>query len=187
MEDTKFLTADELEAGLSIINLSPKNSGSVDLIVRRPQEDKREVITEALLDIQEGLIGDSWNTRVSFSTADGSPNPVMQITLMNSRVISLLAQSKERWALAGDQLFVDFDLSVSNIPSGSLLKIGSAVIEVTEKQHTACSKFAKRFGQQAYLFVNSPSRKELRLRGINGRVIKSGKIKTGDIIHKLQK
>ncbi|NOS70832.1 MAG: MOSC domain-containing protein, partial [Verrucomicrobia bacterium] len=137
------------------------------------------------LDLLEGLVGDNWKERGSRSTPDGSANPEMQLNIMNARVIELLAQSKERWALAGDQLFVDFDLSESNVPPGTRLAIGSAVIEVTAPPHTGCKKFSARFGPDAMKFVNAPEGKELHLRGINAKVVQPAIIRTGDSVKKL--
>jgi hypothetical protein len=181
----KYLTTEELEAGLEDIYLSPKNDGRIEMIVRRPEVEKREILLEAKLDLVEGLVGDNWKARGSMSTPDGSAHPEMQINIMNSRVIKLLAQEKERWQLAGDQLFIDMDLSVENLPAGTRLELGSAVLEVTAKPHTGCKKFAARFGQEAIKFVNSPLGKELHLRGINARVVQSGVIQTGDIVKKI--
>jgi hypothetical protein len=185
MEDTKYITVEELEAGLDSLGQSPKDSGVLELIVRRPRVDEREILAEAALDLDAGLVGDTWNSRKSSRTSDGSPHPDMQLTLMNSRVISVLAQERERWCLAGDQLYVDLDLSAANIPPGMRLSIGTAVIEVTSQPHTGCQKFTARFGQDAFHFVNAPERKELRLRGVNTRVIQAGTIKTGDSVKKI--
>jgi hypothetical protein len=183
--DGEHLTMEELEAGLDLIRQSPKDSGVLELIVRRPRVDEREILADAALDLQAGLVGDTWKSRGSRRTSDGSPHPDMQLTLMNSRVISLLAQERERWCLAGDQLYVDLDLSAANLPPGTRLSIGTAVIEVTSQPHTGCQKFAARFGQDAFQFVNAPARKELRLRGLNARVIQAGAIKTGDAVKKI--
>jgi hypothetical protein len=181
----KYLSTEELEAGLEDIYLSPKDSGTIDMIVCRPDVEKREVLLQAKLDLIEGLVGDNWKARGSASTADGSAHPEMQINIMNSRVIALLAQEQERWQLAGDQLYIDMDLSDKNLPAGTHLALGLAVIEITAKPHTGCKKFAARFGQDAIKFVNSQLGKELRLRGVNARVIQSGVIKAGDIVKKI--
>jgi MOSC domain-containing protein YiiM len=173
-DKARFLTMEELEGSLDWISRSPKQVGRLELIVRRPGIDQRQVLAEGQLDPQAGLAGDDWGSRT------GSPNPDMQLTLMNARVIAALASTKERWSLAGDQLFVDLDLAAGNLPPGTRLKIGSAVIEVTAKPHTGCSKFAARFGQAALSFVNAPERKALHLRGVNARVVHPGTIKTGD-------
>ena len=180
----KHLTLEELEAGLSEIRRSPKDGGVLDLIVRRPAIGKREVVKEAELDVVEGVVGDTWRTRGSSNTSDGSAHPEMQLNIMNSRVVALLAQDRERWQLAGDQLFVDMDLTDANLPPGTRLEIGSAVIEVTAIPHTGCGKFVSRFGADAVKFVNSALGKQLRLRGINARVIRSGVIRIGDVVRK---
>lgn len=185
MENIRHLSVTELEAGLSVIDKSPQETGLLELIVRRPRTDEREILSEAELTLQTGLVGDNWASRGSSRTPDGSAHPDMQLTLINSRVLSLLAQAKERWPLAGDQLVVDFDLSIANTPPGTCLKIGSAVVEITAQPHTGCPKFAARFGHDALLFVNAPARKELRLRGVNAKVIEPGTIKIGDALTKL--
>jgi len=181
----KHLTVDELEAGLENILRSPKDNGVLDMIVRRPQVEEREVLTEGRLDMVEGLEGDNWKTRGSTKTADNSPHPEMQINIMNSRVIDLVANGKDRWHLAGDQLFIDMDLSDENLPAGTKLSIGEAVLEVTPIPHSGCKKFTARFGLEAMKFVNSPLRKELHLRGINAKVVQAGSIRTGDTVKKM--
>jgi MOSC domain-containing protein YiiM len=156
----------------------------LDLIVRRPAIDQREILEVGELDPLVGLVGDNWGTRGSSKTADGSAHPAKQLTLMNSRVIALVAGDKARWPLAGDQLFVDFDLSQVNLPPGTELEIGSAVIEVTDQPHTGCEKFVARFGVDAVQFVNSAVGRDLQLRGINARVIRAGTIRVGDVVKK---
>jgi MOSC domain-containing protein YiiM len=185
MPELKQLTLAELEAGLDSIRHSHKLEGRLSLIVRRPAIDAREVLEEGKLDLHEGLVGDTWRTRGSTRTADGSSHPDMQLTLMNTQVIDLLAQEKKRWPLAGDQLFVDLDLSIDNLPIGTCLAIGTAVIEVTAQPHTGCNKFISRFGSDALKFVNSPVGKQLRLRGLNAKVVQPGAIRVGDRVKKL--
>jgi hypothetical protein len=184
MTSMKHLTMAELVAGLDEIKRSPKDEGLVELIVRRPGVDEREVLDQGELSIDEGLVGDSWKMRGSARTPDGSPHPDMQINVMNSRTIALVAQSKQRWPLAGDQIFLDLDLSAENLPAGTKLELGSAVIEVTAPPHTGCMKFVSRFGLDAMLFVNSSLGKQLHLRGINARVIKPGIFRVGDVVRK---
>ena len=176
-------TAAELEAGLDEIQRSPASEGTVKLIVRRPAEGEREVLEEAVLELHDGLVGDRW-----LASARASEKPVSQatqITLMNARVIALIARHRERWPLAGDQLYVDLDLRPENVPAGTRLALGSAVIEVTEEPHTGCAKFSGRFGSDAIRFVNSPRGRALRLRGMNARVIEPGRVRSGDTIRKL--
>jgi len=181
----KHLTMAELEAGLDQICQSPKDEGLLQLIVRRPRVDEREVLEEGELHPSEGLVGDSWRTRGSSRTSDGSSHPDMQLNIMNARVIALVAQEKDRWQLAGDQLFIDMDLSIENLPAGTRLALGSAVIEVSPQPHTGCQKFVSRFGRDAVKFVNSPLGKELHLRGINAKVVQPGLIRVGDVARKI--
>jgi len=187
MESTvKHLTMEELEAALDHLRGAPKDEGVVQLIVRRPQVDEREVIDVAELDPIGGLIGDSWIRRGSRRTLDGSPHPDMQINIMNARVTALVAQELERWPLAGDQLYIDMDLSKENLPAGSRIAIGSAVLEVSPLPHTGCHKFVARFGLEAMQFVNSTVGKELCLRGINAKVVQGGVVKLGNKAKKLE-
>jgi|SRR6266404_273140 len=181
----KHLTTSELEAGLDDIQQAPKDEGVLELIVRRPSVNDREILEEAELHLTEGLVGDSWQRRRSTSTADGSPNPLMQLNIMNSRVTALVAQERNRWQLAGDQLYLDMDLSEENTPSGTRLSLGSAVIEVTPPPHLGCQKFVARFGRDAMMFVNSPVGKQLHLRGVNARVVQGGVIRVGDVARKI--
>jgi hypothetical protein len=181
----KHLTMQELEAALDHLRDAPKDNGVVQLIVRRPQVDHREVIEAAELDIAKGLIGDTWCFRPSSKTSDHSPHPEMQINIMNSRVTALVAQEKDRWPLAGDQLYIDMDLSKENLPGGTQLAVGTAILEVSPLPHTGCHKFVARFGADAMKFVNSPLGRELCLRGINARIIKSGMIRVGETARKI--
>ncbi len=185
MVAVKQLETSELEAGLDHIRLAPKTDGRLEMIVRRPDIDQREVVDEARLDLTEGLVGDSWRARGSSSSPDGLANPEAQVTIMNARAAALIAQDRERWPLAGDQLIVDLDLSDGNIPPGTRLAIGSAVLVVSAKPHTGCKKFVARFGLAAMEFVNSPVGRELHLRGINARVVVPGQIRTGDRVTKM--
>jgi hypothetical protein len=180
------LTTDELEAGLAEIMRSPAGQGTVELIVRRPAEGEREVLDEATLDLEEGLVGDMWRVRGSKRTGDGSAHPDMQLTVMNVRVVDLVAaRDRERWALAGDQLYVDFDISEANVPAGTRLALGTAVIEATDQPHTGCAKFSARFGKAAHRFVNTKAHRHLHLRGINARVVEPGTVRRGETIRKV--
>lgn len=179
------LSLSELEAGLDHILRSPKEAGVLKMIVRRPSEDEREVVQSAELDLANGLIGDNWRIRGSRHTSDGASNPEAQITIMNSRTIELLAQSEEHWPMAGDQFYIDMDLSAENLPPGTRLSLGSAVIEVSSVPHSGCRKFAARYGTDATKFVNSPQGKRLHLRGINAKVIQAGRVRIGDVARKV--
>ena len=170
-------TTQELLAGLDHIRAAPAERGTLELIVRRPAVDEREVVEEGELDLVVGLVGDRWHLGTS-------PTNDAQLTLMNARAIELIARSRERWPLAGDQLYVDLDLSVDNLPAGSRLAVGSAVIEITAAPHTGCAKFSARFGTDAIKFVNKSPGRELRLRGANARVVTPGPVRAGDSIAK---
>jgi hypothetical protein len=179
------LTVSRLEEGLDHVRSSPTDVGRVELIVRRPAVDAREVLDEGILDLADGLVGDSWRTRGSSRMADGSAHPDMQLNVINARLSSLVAVDPDRRALAGDQLHLDLDLSHANLPAGTRLALGNAVIEVTEIPHAGCAKFRDRFGADALRFVNSPTGRELRLRGLNAKVVVAGTVRQGDAVRKL--
>ena len=178
-----YVDAEGLETGLPDILASPPHEGTVELVVRRPAEGEREVLEEGVLDLEQGLVGDDWHARNRRRGRDIDLNT--QITLMNARVISLVAGSRERWPLAGDQLYVDLDLRPENLPPGARLQVGSAVLEVTPIPHTGCAKFTERFGSAATRFVNSKAGRGLRLRGMNARIVEPGTVCPGDSIRKL--
>jgi len=171
--------AERSAAGLDEIRSAPSDTGTVELIVRRPSVGEREVLESAELDLEHGLVGDSWSRRAR------TPNPKAQLTLMNARAAALIAGDPARWALAGDQLYVDLDLSPANLPTGTRLALGSAVIEVTELPHLGCNKFTKHFGEEARELVNSPEGVALNLRGINTRIVEGGTVRRGDAIRRL--
>ena len=178
--ENMHLTAEQLEAGLPHVLASPSDEGTLEMIVRRPANGERERLIEGELDLELGLVGDNWHVRPSSRTPDRSPHPDMQLNVMNARMIDVIAQSRDRWQLAGDQLFVDLDLSEKNLPVGTRLAIGSAIIKVTEQPHKGCKKFSQRFGVEALKFVNSPIGKPLRLRGLCAKVVQAGTVGQGD-------
>jgi hypothetical protein len=174
-----------LEAGLDLVRAAPADAGTVELIVRRPAVGEREEVAEGTFDPVDGLVGDCWRVRGSSSTPDGSANPEAQVTLMAARVIDLLTGDRSRWRLAGDQVFVDLDLGETNLPPGTRLALGTATLEITAKPHTGCAKFRARFGPDALRFVSSPVGRELRLRGVNARVVSGGTFRRGDSVRKV--
>ena len=180
-----YESRDVLEAGLEQIRRAPSDRGTVELIVVRPAVDERAVVAEASIDLVDGVIGDNWRTRGNHRTFDGSADPLAQVTLVSSRVAAAIAGPHDRWQLSGDQLFVDLDLSRANLPAGTRLAVGSAVLEVTPKPHRGCDKFRARFGTDALRFVNSEVGRELNLRGVNSAVVVAGTVRAGDVIRKL--
>jgi MOSC domain-containing protein YiiM len=158
-------TYSELEAALPQLERSPRERG------------KREVLDAGTLDVKEGLVGDRWAT--------GKRRRVNQLTVINAGFLQVLARGRERWPLAGDQLYVDFDLSLSHVPAGTRIAIGGAEIEVSPEPHTGCRLFAERYGRDAQQFVGSDRGHALQLRGINAWVVRGGAVRVGDDVRAL--
>lgn len=180
--DPAHLPADLLDQGLDLVRASPRDAGTVTLLVTRPGVDERVLHDRGELDLVQGLVGDTWAERGSSRTPDGSANPEAQVTVMNSRAALLMAGTSERVPLAGDQVYVDLDLSVENLPTGTVLDFGDAALEVTAAPHTGCAKFSARFGIDALRLTATPEGRRLRLRGINTRVVRAGRIGVGDAV-----
>ena len=172
-------TAKDLRLGLDHVRAAPADKGTLELIARRPAVGEREVLDQGELDLEQGLVGDGWSVRGKY------PNPKAQLTLMSARAAALIAGDRDRWPLAGDQLYVDLDLSGDNLPPGTRLAIGTAVVEVTDAPHLGCEKFTQRYGAEARALVNSPEGLALNLRGINTKVVQSGAARSGDAVRKL--
>ena len=179
----RHLSTDELQAGLDHIRQSPTDTGLIEMLVLRPREDERITVEAVKLVEGSGAEGDNYLARGNSFTEDGSAHPEAQITVMNSRVLDLITGGdRGHWQWAGDQILVDMDLSADNLPPGTRLQIGSAVLEVSAKPHTGCAKFAQRFGLDAAKWINSDP--NLRLRGINAMVTTTGSCAVGDLMTK---
>ena len=190
-DQQRFASTDELLAALPYLDEAPKDAGTLELLVRRPGIGQREILTEGELSLEVGLVGDTWQDRPSTRTDDGGPHPEMKLNVMSWRMVSTLADNDDLRAQAGDQLYVDLDLSHDNLPAGSQLVIGDpeergAVIEVTPQPHTGCAKFIARFGVDAQRFANGGEGRPRRLRGLNAIVVTPGLVRPGDSIRVLR-
>jgi hypothetical protein len=178
-------TLEQLDRDIAHVEMAPSDGGTLEMIVIRPDVGLRAALEEAELHPDHGVIGDSWRARGSGRTVDGAAHPDMQLNVISSRVLELIAGDRERWPLAGDQLCVDLDLSAENLPPWTKLKVGHAVIQITDQPHTGCGKFSSRYGVDALRWVNSPQGKSLNLRGVNARVVEPGTIRRGDLVSRL--
>src|SRR4051812_13137504 len=179
------LTADQLEERLAEVLAAPADLGTLDLLVCRPSKGERRLLESGLVDLELGLVGDNWPTRPSRSTPDRRPDPAKQITVISARLSALLSADPERRALTGDQLHVDLDLSVENLPAGSRLAVGAAVLEISAAPHRGCAVFVGHFGEEAMRFVNGRTGRGLRLRGLNASVVVPGTVRVGDVVRRL--
>ena len=185
MESIEHATSDELNDKLDWLLESPKDGGVVRGIVVRPETDERKELQEARLSPEGGVEGDRWASTAQRKLKDGRLNPDVQVTLTNARLIEILAKDRSRWSLSGDQIYVDMDLSMENLPPGQRLAIGSTVLEISEVPHRGCSKYTSRFGKAAFDLVDSARGRELRFRGVYAQVVQEGTLAVGDQIHKV--
>lgn len=179
-------TMDELETGLAHVAAAPRDRGTVEMIVLRPEVDQRTTPDQAVLTVDGGVEGDTWPARGSRHTEDGGANPEQQIAVMNARYLDLIAGGRDRWPLAGDQLVVDLDLSQDALQPGDQLQLGDAVVEVTPHPHKGCAKFRDRFGLAAVQFANGRVGTPMRLRGLYVRVVLGGTVRVGDTIGRVE-
>lgn len=182
----RHLTRADLEAGVDGIRQSPADHGRVAAVVVRPSVNERLDLDECELSPERGVHGDQWANDCWLKLPDGTPHPDVQVAIMNARCIALLAVTRERWSLAGDNLFVDLDLSADNLPAGQRLAIGGTILEITSQAHNGCRKFLERYGQDAVSFVNSAVGRQLHLRGVYARVMQGGSVRVGNMITKVR-
>jgi MOSC domain-containing protein YiiM len=181
--ELEHLTIEQIEADMPDVFASPKNRGELEAIVVRPESEKRESREAVYLSPEGGVDGDRW---ASSKAQDGGPEPRAQVSLMNARLLKMIARDEKRMPLAGDNLVVDLDLSEANLPVGQKLTVGEVLMEVTDLPHTGCSKFAERFGTDALRYINAAERRSLRLRGLFTRVLEAGTVRVGDIAEKVE-
>ena len=181
----QHLTTEQIETGLSTVRQSPKDHGVLRAIVIRPTVNERVSLKQAELSPEGGIHGDAWANGCWMSLPDGRPHPDVQISITNARFMDLIAQDESRWPLAGDNLYVDLDLSDENLRPGQRLAIGGVILELTAVPHNGCKKYAQRYGEDAVRFVNTPVGKSLHLRGIYARVVQAGTVAVGDTITKI--
>ena len=181
----QHLTTAQIETGLPSVRQSPQNQGVLKAIVIRPAVNERKMLQQVELSPEGGVHGDAWARGCWMSLPDGRPHPDVQVAITNARFIDLIAQDESRWALAGDNLYVDFDLSDEHLVPGQRLALGTALLEVTAVPHNGCKKYAQRYGQDAVRFVNTPVGKSLHLRGIYARIVRAGTVAVGDVIRKI--
>jgi MOSC domain-containing protein YiiM len=154
-------------------------------VVRRPAKGQREILEAGELDTERGLVGDDWVNRPGMDS--DKPSPYAQVTVMNARLARLISAEADpaAWAQCGDQLYVDLDVSEVNMPAGTRIGIGEAVLEIQAEPHTGCLQFREWWGADAFRLVNDKRGRALRLRGVNTVVVQSGTVRPGDTARKL--
>lgn len=164
-----------LRDALTHIEQAPLDGGVVAGLCVRPGTGRRRELEQAHLSPEEGVAGDRWHEQ---------PALEKQVTLMSVRAIEAIAGGRERWSLAGDQVFVDLDLGEENLPVGTRFRLGDAELEITPHPHLGCAKFAERFGAEALRFVCDKQLRAQRLRGVYARVVRAGHVRVGERLWK---
>jgi hypothetical protein len=180
----KHRTRAEIEAGIGPVLQSPAEGAAVEALFSRPAPGKRLDLPALEVSVSGGIAGDHWSLGCWKTLPDGSPDPDVQVSLMNRRMLHLIAGARDNWARAGNNIIVDMDLSIDNLPIGQRLRVGTAELEIGPVANTGCDFFIERYGRDACVFVNTGIAKQKRLRGVYARVVKDGQIRIGDIIRK---
>jgi MOSC domain-containing protein YiiM len=180
-----YQTAEQLQAGMASVLDAPKDEGVVRLVVRRPARGQREILAEGQLDTERGLVGDDWVDRPGMNRE--TPSPYAQVTVMNARAAELVSgeAQPEAWAQCGDQLYIDLDISEANLPAGTRIAVGEAVLELQAEPHTGCVQFRGWWGPEALRHISTEEGRALRMRGANTRVVQSGAVRPGDDARKI--
>lgn len=181
----KYVALNEIETRFDWVLAAPRDVGCVESVVVRPVKNQRSSLNQVMFSPEQGVEGDNWLTDCWKKLPSGESDPEVQVAIMNARMIEVLTRDKNLWPLAGDQLFVDFDLSVNNLAVGDRLQVGAALLEITAEPHRGCRKFKKRFGADALAFVNSPQGDQHRLRGVYARIVSAGEVGVGDSVSKV--
>lgn len=186
IDPADFKSRAELTAGLQGILSAPKQNGTLELIVIRPGRGERFTPAEIEVSAVEGLPGDHWSNGTGYAREDGAGDPDAQICIMMASCIRAIAGAKANWPPAGDNLFIDMDLTPKNMPPGTRFAIGSAEFIVSELPHNGCQDFIDRYGRDACVFLMTGEGKKNRLRGIYARVTRDGTVSVGDTVRKLE-
>ncbi|MFT3781378.1 MAG: hypothetical protein QM790_05120 [Nibricoccus sp.] len=179
------LTFDELNRRYAAIPALPKNDARVEALCVRPDLGAREIREEIDFDPVHGAIGDRWERKTWMYLPDGKPDPRVQIAICNAQVIAMLQELTETNHHPGDTLFTNLDLSHANLPRGSKLQVGNAIIEISDVENDACMKFAKHHGSVVLDWIRLPQNRPLRLRGAFAKVSVGGKVRIGDVIKRI--
>ena len=182
---TDFATREELDQALPHVMAAPRNDGPVEMLCYRPQSGQR-VFTERLrLTRNGGIEGDYEMSRPWLKLPDGSPDPRIQVSILPSRVLNRVWRNREPTTHPGDQVVADFNLSLENLPTGTLIRAGTAMLRVSDVWNDGCIKWKMRCGRPAYDWVRAAEHAVLRLRGIFCSIAEDGEVAVGDRIVRL--
>jgi hypothetical protein len=178
------VTLEELQAALPDVLAAPKDNVPIEQLCLRPDFRKRKFVDEMQLTQEFGIPGERWNTEPWLKLEDGRADPRIQVSILGTRVRDLVWRDKVNGLHPGDSFMADMDFSYENMPDGTLLHIGNAVVRVSDKFNHACAKWQQNYGQDALRWVVKPDNRKYRLRGVLCEVVQDGWVKTGDLIRK---
>jgi len=174
------VTLPECMAALPHILAAPKDAGAIDHLCFRPSRGTRTFPASLTLTKAEGIPGDRWLKEPWQRLSDGTPDPDLQVSILPARVLDLIWRARETTTHPGDTIVADLDLGVANLPPGSLLQAGTAVLRVSGYFNEACVKWKTRHGKAATDFITAPGHAPLRLRGIICAVAADGVVVATD-------
>jgi hypothetical protein len=163
------------------LSAAPRDSGRIVQLCVRPDVNKRAFPEVLELCPRRGAIGDRWEWRTWMHLPDGSPDPRVQLALMDHRILAFLQDLTGCSHHPGDTCLLDLDLHADRLPAGSRLQIGSAVLEISDVENDACGKFATHYGAEVFSWIRAPANRARRLRGAFARVVQGGLVRNGDL------
>ncbi|MEF3048329.1 MOSC domain-containing protein [Pseudotabrizicola sp. L79] len=179
------VTMAELMAALPQVLAAPKTDARIDGLCFRPAFNQRQFPDSLTLTRDQGVPGERWLTAPWMKLPDGSPDPRIQVSILPLRVMDLVWRDREGQPHPGDTIVADLDMSEANLPAGTLLQAGTAVVRVSDAFNDACVKWKVRYGKDAKDWVKAPGHPPLRLRGVLCSVEQDGIVRLGDRLRKL--
>ncbi|WP_199523173.1 hypothetical protein [Pararhodobacter sp. CCB-MM2] len=179
------VTREELDAALPQVLAAPKDGAAIEMLCLRPQRNQRAFVDELTVTQAEGIPGERWLCEPWLRLEDGSPHPGIQICIVSKQVLDLVWRDRENVVHPGDTFTVDMDLGEANLPEGTLLQAGTAVLRVSEVFNDGCVKWKVRYGAAAKDWLVAPGNLTHRLRGILCSVEQDGVIRNGDRLTKI--
>lgn len=173
-----MITRAVLDAALPFVLAAPRDDAPIALLCTRPALGQRAFPASIRLTKAEGIPGERWLTQSWLRLPDGRPDPRNQVSLLPSRVMDIAWQNRDTAPHPGDPIVADLDMTEANLPVGTLIGVGSAVLRVSDVPNLGCVKWKVRYGSDALAWVAADP--ALRLRGVLCSVEQDGEVTLND-------